>query len=109
MLYGNSNRSKVYKRNSRVNKPYGSMNQPRFPLQSSYKSGRSTNSNQWDWRPRTSGGCFKLRCNICESTYLLSYNCPVKGVYTAGEEDDSYDVALHQSNLITGNDFKVGS
>ena len=51
----------------------------------------------------------KLRCNICESTYHLSYNCPEKRVYAAEEVDDEggYDVVLYQSNLITEQDFKI--
>ena len=49
----------------------------------------------------------KKRCNICESTYHLSYNCPEKIYFNAEEDDNDYDVVLYQSNLITDNDFRT--
>ena len=112
VLYGNYNGH----RNTRSENRFQSRGFNQAARQRGASGGHASNNNyrsfQPNWKQKSSNNYpdrrKKLRCNICESTYHLSYNCPEKVYYNAGEEEpDDYDVVLYQSNLVTDNDFKT--
>ena len=47
----------------------------------------------------------KPRCNICESIYHFARDCPEKVYFN--QEEDTYDIVLYQSNLITPKDYST--
>ena len=107
VLYGNSSRG--YRNDNRSSRYPPANNQRRYPFQNqSYQQGSKFTQQNQRYKNNQSDKR-KLRCNICESTYHLSYNCPEKRIYTAqeDEEEEGYDVILYQSNLITDKEFKT--
>ena len=74
------------------------------------------NPNRGPRRPGTSGSRGfgetrrRPRCDICESVCHLARDCPEKVYYQEEEEyedEESYDIVLYQSNLITDDDYKT--
>ena len=112
VLYGNMNRGYRSDNNYRYNR--GAANFPRrFPPQGFHNSNAFGSSSNTGFKKKSygqPGERKKLRCNICESTFHLSYNCPEKKVYAAEEgecSEEDYTVVLYQSNLITEDDYKT--
>ena len=114
VLYGSYGGSRNFRAENRFNsnRNFNNSYQRRSSPQSSQSFGASGASNQSGYRKKsfnTSGERRKLRCNICESTYHLSYNCPEKKVYAAEEveAEEGYEVVLYESNLVTEDEYKT--
>ena len=58
-------------------------------------------TNSWNQQKKTA----KPRCHICESVLHYASECPHRTYYC--EEEESHDIILYQSNLVTDTEYSI--